>query len=224
MAGDGLCECGCGQLAPIASRTYGKRGIRKGDPQRFIPTHQLHAPKERSEPNPSGLCKCGCGQPTPLAPYSRISRGWVEGKPVNYVAGHHRRKHHLRYVVDESTGCWNWQGGINSNGYGVYHLNGKLVTAHRLVYERERGSIPDGLELDHECKNRRCVNPDHLTPRTKQDHSLTEARRGSFRRWPLEAQEEALKLRGQMSARAAARILGADRGSVTRLWKRGAPK
>ena len=54
--------------------------------------------------------------------------------------------------------CWEWTGKIANTGYGV--RNDRL--AHRLVYERLVGLIPDGLEIDHLCRNRRCVNPAHL--------------------------------------------------------------
>jgi hypothetical protein len=73
------------------------------------------------------------------------------------------------YIVDES-GCWIWQRYINRHGYGRLARGGKRGTprqlAHRWYYERLVGPIPDGLELDHLCRNRACVNPDHLEPVT----------------------------------------------------------
>lgn len=56
------------------------------------------------------------------------------------------------------TPCWEWSGQIDRDGYG--RRSGHL--AHRLVFEATRGPIPAGLQLDHLCRNRRCVNPDHL--------------------------------------------------------------
>lgn len=59
-------------------------------------------------------------------------------------------------------GCWEWQGQRLKSGYGHY----KRTTAHRWVYERLVGPIPAGLQIDHLCRNRPCVNPAHLEPVT----------------------------------------------------------
>ncbi len=67
--------------------------------------------------------------------------------------------------------CWIWHAGVGSDGYGqifTEYRDGKRKSAkgHRLVYEMLVGPIPEGMELDHLCRNRRCVNPDHLEPVT----------------------------------------------------------
>ena len=220
MEPDGLCKCGCGQRTPLSPRTYGRLGIKKGDPLSYVTGHQMHPPRERVDPNPSGLCMCGCGERTNPAPYSRYKRGWVEGKPLLYVAGHHRRKSFAEYDVDPVTGCWNWLRAMG-NGYGVVPTGRTHKQAHRVIYERFKGPIPDGHDLHHECGNKRCVNPEHLTPVTKDIHSKIELRRGTYRKTSQELQETALALKGTMSARAAARSLGIHRGTVERLWRRG---
>lgn len=57
--------------------------------------------------------------------------------------------------------CWNWVG-AKTCGYGVVKINKKTVYAHRLIYKSIKGKIKKGLYIDHICKNRGCVNPDHL--------------------------------------------------------------
>jgi len=63
------------------------------------------------------------------------------------------------------TGCWEWVG-ASSNGYGQVSWNRRTAFAHRLVYSLLVGPIPDGLDIDHLCQVRACVNPDHLEPVT----------------------------------------------------------
>lgn len=73
--------------------------------------------------------------------------------------------------VNAAAPCWEWTGGVNENGYGRFtrapgHLD-RLVYAHRWAWEHLVGPIPDGLTLDHLCRNSICVNPDHLEPVTQ---------------------------------------------------------
>lgn len=69
-------------------------------------------------------------------------------------------------------GCWLWKGGSNGLGYGRFMPDGRrsgsrrLVYAHRFAYEQFVGPIPEGFELDHTCRDPRCVRPDHLEPVT----------------------------------------------------------
>lgn len=60
-------------------------------------------------------------------------------------------------------GCWNWTGSVASNnGYGRIRVEGVTWRAHRLAWTLLVGDIPDEMVIDHICRNRRCVNPDHL--------------------------------------------------------------
>lgn len=70
--------------------------------------------------------------------------------------------------VKKTDGCWIWQGPDNGQGYGTLRLPGvrKKSYAHRVSYEMLVGPIPEGLYLDHLCRNPPCVNPDHLEPVT----------------------------------------------------------
>ena len=87
--------------------------------------------------------------------------------------------------VDFTDTCWEWRAVRHQKGYGQFRWNGSMRQAHRWLYERVVGPIPEGLEMDHLCKNRGCVNPDHLEPVTHAENvrraaSPSEALR---RRW-----------------------------------------
>lgn len=70
----------------------------------------------------------------------------------------------LERRIQRTASCWLWVGYTKPNGYGSLTLNGRTQYAHRLVYEALVGSIPPGSELDHLCRVRHCVRPDHLQP------------------------------------------------------------
>jgi hypothetical protein len=98
------------------------------------------------------LCECGmCGLPV------REGRRFVRG---------HNRKMQPRYTLDRATGCWLWDGRLLESGYGQYKDGGQVWQAHVWFWVQRHGPVPLGRELDHTCRNRRCVNPDHLEPVT----------------------------------------------------------
>lgn len=67
-------------------------------------------------------------------------------------------------------GCWNWTGAKKQGGYGRVRINQIAYGSHRAVWEMFVGPIPDGLLLDHLCRNPSCVNPDHLEPVTVREN------------------------------------------------------
>ena len=121
-----------------------------------------------------GLCQCGCGRATRIASRTRASEGIVKGEPKRFVLGHNARTSPVDYLVDEAA-CWVWQRSIAWSGYGMAWRDGKHVLAHRAYYEEWVGPIPDGYQLDHLCRNRACVNPEHLEVTTRRQN----VRRGS---------------------------------------------
>lgn len=78
------------------------------------------------------------------------------------------------------SGCWDWRASTDAGGYGQMRVgprgSSRLRPAHRLAYELLVGPIPEGLDLDHLCRNRRCVNPAHLEPVTRSENLRRGAR------------------------------------------------
>lgn len=79
-----------------------------------------------------------------------------------------------KFRIGDKADCWEWIAGHSGNGYGRVMLrdsNGRRqVQAHRLLYEMFVGPIPEGLVLDHLCRNPPCVNPHHLEPVTHREN------------------------------------------------------
>jgi hypothetical protein len=137
------------------------------------------------------LCQCGCGLPAPLAARTNSVRGHVKGQPTRFRAGHNRGPTRKGPDwIEEDHGfvspCWQWQHTRTPNGYGSVWNGAANVGAHRWMYEQRKGPIPVGLVLDHLCRNRACVNPDHLEPVT----SAENCRRGANARLTADDAEQ----------------------------------
>jgi hypothetical protein len=127
---------------------------------------------------PLGKCQCGCGADTSIAKKTVSAKGIVKGRPMRYLRGHASSWRETGgYAIDKTTGCWVWQRSTSFQGYGQVWNKGKLHRAHRVFYELHRGPIPDGLQIDHTCGNRLCVNPDHLEPVTPIENTWRAMRR-----------------------------------------------
>ena len=82
------------------------------------------------------------------------------------------RRFDAKWTPEPNTGCWLWAAGTSIGGYGQFWSERKMVPAHRYAYTRWVGPIPDGLQLDHLCRVRNCVNPGHLEPVTSRENTL----------------------------------------------------
>jgi hypothetical protein len=120
----------------------------------------------------AGYCECGCGRLAPIAKLSNTSKGHVAGQPMRFVHGHNRRKQ-VRWIEEDrgyETPCWIWQLAKTPDGYGYTRVGYDHRRAHRVLYEQHVGPIPAGLDLDHLCRVRDCVNPAHMEPVTEAEN------------------------------------------------------
>lgn len=76
-----------------------------------------------------------------------------------------------KFEVDDN-GCWTWLGFIRPCGYGTFKHKGITWMAHRFAYEALVAPIPFGMQLDHLCRVRHCVNPEHLEPVTPRENTM----------------------------------------------------
>jgi len=178
--GYGYCHCGCDNKTKISKRTRTKWGHVKGRPIPYLMGYHskingrpVIIPTPARPDIPRGECYCGCGEQIEIATKNDPLRGLIAGKPCYYVRFHHRRSSPVEYVKKDmgyKTPCWIWERAIDKNtGYGcVTDDDREMRSAHVVYYQREHGPIPEGKHLDHLCRVKRCVRPDHLEPVTQQ--------------------------------------------------------
>lgn len=145
-------------------RTVSRYGMVKGAPKRFLTGH--HRPNTRNR-----QCDInGCGRPHwGHGLCKRHRRIQVEhGDPLWTPPTTAER---FWASVDMAGDCWLWTGATARNGYGVFGVGEGTVLAHRYAYEDQVALIPVGLEIDHLCRVRNCVNPQHLEPVTSAENT-----------------------------------------------------
>lgn len=119
----------------------------------------------------------GCERPHSCKGYCTVHYGrWRRGAEMDGPVRAHGATEAERFwpKVRKSESCWEWTAAAY-RGYGLFRSRGKVRLAHRLVYEWMRGPIPEGMEVDHMCHNRGCVNPDHLRLLTHSENGQNRA-------------------------------------------------
>lgn len=164
------------------------------------------------------LCQCGCGRETGYYPRNYHYLGIRKGDPIAFKHGHGMRKLKPRiegrYEVD-ANGCWLWTGYIHHRGYAPIIAYGRVTTAHRVSYEQHVGPIPEGRVLDHLCRVRHCVNPDHLEPVVVAENN----RRGLLAKLTSQQAVEIRQLKGSgESGTTVGRRYGVSKGTVYDIW------
>lgn len=128
-------------------------------------THPLPLSRHRQAKHTTRpLVKCSMCDFTTQEPAALVKHEWAERTQSE--------RFWARVEKAEGDGCWVWTGALNNPGgrrrdtYGRLRRMDKLIVAHRFAYEDVVGPVPEGLQLDHLCRNTTCVRPDHLEPVT----------------------------------------------------------
>lgn len=97
---------------------------------------------------------------------NHLTQAWLAGESLH----RHALIDRIMAKTVEDRGCWLYVGARKPSGYAAIGNGGSVRNGHRLVYELLVGPIPSGMELDHLCRVRECVNPAHLEPVTRNEN------------------------------------------------------
>lgn len=146
-----------------------RRWLAKGDPE-------AGAPPRKMTPVPCSVDGCPTNARTQGLCIKHHRRWKATGDPLGIKNGRGLSlidRFMSRVEKDDADGCWLWTAGGSGNGYGRFAISHDTnVTAHRWHYEHHHGPIPEGMQLDHLCRVRNCVNLDHLELVTARENIL----------------------------------------------------
>lgn len=115
------------------------------------------------------FCECTCGGHARV-PASNLRNGRTSSCGCLQLRGPALERLEIR--TDRTGECWLWTGRLNGSGYAEMKLGGRYQMAHRVAYQEIVGPIPEGMQLDHLCRVRHCVNPAHLEPVTSRENTI----------------------------------------------------
>lgn len=166
----------CGDHAcvnPDHLTTENDEGTRSGTAAAIIALSKqvINTPQPEAVEHPCSVPSCG---------KPRVARGWCTG---HYQQATKEGRRPPKRTIEESfwlkvdktgpNGCWLWTGARSTAGYGSFASDPRAKQAHRLAYLYVKGELPElPLEFDHLCRNKLCVNPEHLEPVTRSENML----------------------------------------------------
>jgi hypothetical protein len=118
----------------------------------------------------TGACPCGAPIKARGLCENCYARARRTGVKVNPRPTNQQRL--LQYLtVNDESGCWEFTGALRRDGYAMLGWHGRKHYVHRISYQLFVGPIPDGLTIDHLCRNKACANPQHLEPVTPMENT-----------------------------------------------------